>query len=133
MEIKSLIIDSEGGLVDRRIFADREIFTSWNASGYSRVAGFILAMNARFPVQGISSRAIWAKNRSSCAATCTASLRAHLNLCRHRGNRVCRADRGNTKVVYLLLSRLVLHQRRQACRGAHDRFVQRLESGKSGD
>src|SRR4030095_7004688 len=24
-------------------------------------------------------------------------LRAHLNLCRHRGNRVCRADRGNTK------------------------------------
>jgi phenylpropionate dioxygenase-like ring-hydroxylating dioxygenase large terminal subunit len=25
-------------------------------------------------------------------------LRAHLNLCRHRGNRVCRADRGNTKL-----------------------------------
>ena len=25
-------------------------------------------------------------------------LRAHLNMCRHRGNRVCRADRGNTKL-----------------------------------
>jgi phenylpropionate dioxygenase-like ring-hydroxylating dioxygenase large terminal subunit len=25
-------------------------------------------------------------------------LRAFLNLCRHRGNRVCRADRGKTKL-----------------------------------
>jgi len=25
-------------------------------------------------------------------------LRAHVNMCRHRGNRVCRADRGNTKL-----------------------------------
>src|SRR5262245_58297009 len=28
----------------------------------------------------------------------TGRLRAFLNLCRHRGNRVCRADRGNTKL-----------------------------------
>ena len=29
---------------------------------------------------------------------CDGGLRAYLNLCRHRGNRVCRADRGNAKL-----------------------------------
>ena len=61
MDIKSLV-DPEGGLIDRRIFADREIY-SWNASVSLRAAGFISATNARFPIPAISSPATWAKIR----------------------------------------------------------------------
>ena len=65
MEIKSLV-DPEGGLVNRRIFADREIYELEREHLFARV-GSISATKARCPVPATSSPPTWEKTRSSCA------------------------------------------------------------------
>src|SRR3989441_7528756 len=97
MEIKSLV-DPEGGLIDRRIFADREIYElererlfarCWLYLGHEgeirNPGDFVTAYMGEEPV------ILWRDLKGQ--------PRAFLNLCRHRGNRVCRADRGNAKLL----------------------------------
>jgi phenylpropionate dioxygenase-like ring-hydroxylating dioxygenase large terminal subunit len=60
--------------------------------------------------------------------------RAVLNTCRHRGNRVCRADVGKAASFTLCLPRLDLWQQRQIDGRAvpRGRLLQRAEDGRSG-
>ena len=65
MEIKSLI-DPEGGLVDRRIFADREIYELERERLFAR-CWLYLGHECEIPNPAISSPATWARSRSFCA------------------------------------------------------------------
>jgi phenylpropionate dioxygenase-like ring-hydroxylating dioxygenase large terminal subunit len=65
MEIKSLI-DPEGGLVNRRIFADREIYELEREHLFAR-CWLYLGHESEVPIPATSSPRTWEKSRSSCA------------------------------------------------------------------
>jgi phenylpropionate dioxygenase-like ring-hydroxylating dioxygenase large terminal subunit len=96
MEIKSLI-DPEGGLVNRRIFADREIYELERERLFAR-CWLYLGHESEVPNPGDFVTAYMGEEPVILCRDLGGHLRAFLNLCRHRGNRVCRADRGNTKL-----------------------------------
>ena len=96
MDIKSLI-DPEGGLIDRRIFADREIYELERERLFAR-CWLYLGHECEVPNPGDFVMRYMGEEPVILCRDLAGRLRAHLNLCRHRGNRVCRADRGNTKL-----------------------------------
>jgi phenylpropionate dioxygenase-like ring-hydroxylating dioxygenase large terminal subunit len=96
MDIKSLI-DPEGGLIDRRIFADREIYQLERERLFARCWLF-LGHECEIPNPGDFVSRYMGEEPVILCRDLNGQLRAHLNLCRHRGNRVCRADGGNTKL-----------------------------------
>ncbi len=96
MDIKALI-DPEGGLVDRRIFADREIYELERERLFAR-CWLYLGHECEIPNPGDFVTRYMGEEPVILCRDQNGKLRAHLNLCRHRGNRVCRADRGNTKL-----------------------------------
>ena len=97
MEIKSLI-DPEGGLVDRRIFADREIYELERERVFAR-CWLYLGHECEIPNPGRFRHPLHGRRTGDSLPRFAAAACARIsNLCRHRGNRVCRADRGNTKL-----------------------------------
>ncbi|MGZ8490127.1 MAG: aromatic ring-hydroxylating oxygenase subunit alpha, partial [Candidatus Binatia bacterium] len=96
MDIKSLV-DPEGGLIDRRIFADREIYDLERERIFAR-CWLYLGHECEIPNPGDFVTRYMGEDPVILARDLNGQLRAHLNMCRHRGNRVCRADRGNTKL-----------------------------------
>jgi phenylpropionate dioxygenase-like ring-hydroxylating dioxygenase large terminal subunit len=96
MEIKSLV-DPEGGLIDRRIFADREIYELERERVFAR-CWLYLGHESEIPQSGDFVTAYMGEEPVILWRDWSGRLRAYLNLCRHRGNRVCRADRGNAKL-----------------------------------
>jgi 3-phenylpropionate/trans-cinnamate dioxygenase alpha subunit len=90
------LVDAEGGLLDRVIFTDRQIYQqelrrvfapSWlflaHADQFHKPGDFFTTYMGEDPVIVTLDR-----NRR---------IRAFLNSCRHRGARVCRADHGTTR------------------------------------
>jgi len=96
MDIKSLV-DPEAGLIDRRIFADREIYELERERLFAR-CWLYLGHESEIPNAGDFVTRTMGEEPVILCRDLNGQLRAHLNLCRHRGNRVCRADRGNTKL-----------------------------------
>ena len=96
MDIKSLV-DPEGGLIDRCIFADREIYEMERERIFAR-CWLYLAHESEIPNAGDFVTAYMGEEPVILCRDLNGQARAFLNLCRHRGNRVCRADRGNTKI-----------------------------------
>jgi 3-phenylpropionate/trans-cinnamate dioxygenase subunit alpha len=96
MEIKSLV-DPEAGLVNRRIFADREIYELERERLFAR-CWLYLGHECEVPNPGDFVAVYMGEEPVILCRDLGGRLRAFLNLCRHRGNRVCRADRGNTKL-----------------------------------
>ncbi|CUU55041.1 3-phenylpropionate/trans-cinnamate dioxygenase alpha subunit [Parafrankia irregularis] len=90
------LVDADGGLVDRAIFTDHQIYQqelrrvfapSWlflaHTDQFRRPGDFFGTYMGEDPVIVTMDR-----NRK---------IRAYLNSCRHRGARVCRADAGTTR------------------------------------
>ena len=96
MDIKSLI-DPEGGLIDRRIFADREVYELERERLFAR-CWLYLGHECEIPNSGDFVTRYMGEEAVILCRDMDGRLRALLNMCRHRGNRVCRADRGNTKL-----------------------------------
>jgi 3-phenylpropionate/trans-cinnamate dioxygenase alpha subunit len=82
------MVDADRG-VGRRIFIEPEI--DQGSAGSSRAAGS-LCRESQIPQPGTSSP--WAKTRFCGARHARPGARL-LNICRHRGNRLCRAEFGN--------------------------------------
>jgi 3-phenylpropionate/trans-cinnamate dioxygenase alpha subunit len=97
MDIKSLV-DPEGGLINRCIFADREIYEIERERLFAR-CWLYLGHESEIPNPGDFVTAYMGEEPVILWRDLRGGLRAFLNLCRHRGNRVCRADRGNAKVL----------------------------------
>src|ERR1043166_5299958 len=96
MDIKSLV-DPEGGLIDRRIFSDPDIYELERERIFAR-CWLYLGHESEIPHPGDFITGYMAEAPVILWRELRGQPRAFLNLCRHRGNRVCRADRGNAKL-----------------------------------
>ena len=97
MEIKSLV-DPEGGLINRRIFADPEIYELERERLFAR-CWLYLGHESEVPKPGDFVTRYMGEEPIILWRDLSGHLRAFLNMCRHRGNRVCRADRGTAKLL----------------------------------
>ena len=130
MEIKSLI-DPEGGLIDRRIFADREIYELERERLFAR-CWLYLGHECEIPNPGDFVTRYMGEEPVILCRDLNGKLRAHAQYVPPpRQPRLPRRPRQH-EIVYLLLSRLVLHRRRQARAGADDRCLQRPRPRKVG-
>ena len=107
MEIKALI-DPEGSLVigTGTIFSRPGRSMNWSANACLRAAGFISAMNTRFPTRAILSPDMGEEPVILCRDM-NGKLRARLNVCRHRGDRVSARQPRDTKLFTCSSARLV--------------------------
>lgn len=97
-ESVSNLVDKEGGHVARRIYGDAEIYELEQERIFRRAWGF-LAHESEIPNPGDYVDRVLAGEPVIVIRGDDGKVRAFLNSCRHRGMRVCRADRGNASFL----------------------------------
>jgi 3-phenylpropionate/trans-cinnamate dioxygenase subunit alpha len=88
------LVDSENGLVSRRIFIEPEIYEEEQKQIFARCWLF-LCHDSQIPRPGDFVTAYMGEDPVLVVRDSGGKIRAFLNVCRHRGNRLCRADAGN--------------------------------------
>jgi phenylpropionate dioxygenase-like ring-hydroxylating dioxygenase large terminal subunit len=91
----SELVDNERGLVSRRIFADREVYELELERIFSRVWLF-LGHESQVAKPGDFVQTRMGNEPVILTRNAQGQIRAMINSCRHRGNRVCRVDQGRT-------------------------------------
>ena len=86
----------ERGLLDRRIFSDRDLYEREQERVFAR-CWLYLAHESEIPKPGDFASGYMGENPVLVCRQTDGSVAAFLNMCRHRGNRVCRLDRGNAE------------------------------------
>ena len=82
------------GLVDRRIFTDPEVYQQELEQVFGRCWLFI-GHESQIPKPNDFVAAYMGEDPILVARDSKGKIHAFLNMCRHRGNRICRADSGN--------------------------------------
>ena len=90
------LVDAERGLISRTIFSDPEIYRDELVQIFARCWLF-LAHESQIPAAGDFVNVFMGEESVIVARHADGNVYAFLNSCRHRGNKVCRADAGNTK------------------------------------
>jgi phenylpropionate dioxygenase-like ring-hydroxylating dioxygenase large terminal subunit len=92
-EVKHLV-DTEQGLMSRRIFIEPAIYEQELEQIFARCWLF-LCHESQIPQPGDFFSTSMGEDPVLVVRDSQGQVHAFLNVCRHRGNRLCRADRGN--------------------------------------
>lgn len=88
------LVDADVGLVDKRIFVEQEIYQEEMEKIFAKCWLF-LGHESQVPNPGDFFTTTMGEDPVVVTRDGGGTLHAFLNVCRHRGNRVCRADSGN--------------------------------------
>lgn len=89
------LVNSEFGLIDRKIFVDEEIYQQELEQIFGRCWLYV-AHESQVPKPNDFIASRMAEDPILVTRDAKGNLHTFLNMCRHRGNRVCRADEGNS-------------------------------------
>jgi phenylpropionate dioxygenase-like ring-hydroxylating dioxygenase large terminal subunit len=90
------LVDIERGTVNRKIFADPEIYRQEIERVFAR-CWLYLGHESQIPRAGDYLNVFMGEEPVLVCRDGDDSIHAFINSCRHRGNKVCRADAGNAK------------------------------------
>ena len=88
------LVDARQGLLDRRIFVSKDIYQQELERIFARCWLF-LGHETQIPNPNDFLATYMGEDPVLLCRGADGTIRAFLNMCRHRGNRVCRADQGN--------------------------------------
>ena len=88
------LVDGERGLVSRRIFIEQDIYQQELEQIFARCWLF-LCHESQIPKPGDFFSTYMGEDPVLVMRDSGGKINAFLNVCRHRGNRLCRADSGN--------------------------------------
>lgn len=90
------MVDTTRGLLDRQIFSSQEIYQQELEQIFAR-CWLYLGHESQIPQPNDFLSTYMGEDPILLCRGSDGKIRAFLNMCRHRGNRVCRADQGNAK------------------------------------
>ena len=90
----SNLVDADNGLLSRRIFIEQEIYEQEQERIFARCWLF-LCHDSQIPEPGDFITTYMGEDPVLVVRDTRGKVGAFLNVCRHRGNRLCRADSGN--------------------------------------
>ncbi len=88
------MVDSEKGLVERRIFSDPDIYQMELEQIFARAWNF-MCHDSQIPNPGDFFMSYIGEDRVICVRDNDGNPQVLVNTCRHRGNAVCRAEEGH--------------------------------------
>src|SRR6267378_3225333 len=88
------LIDADRGLISRRIFIEPEIYEEEQRQIFARCWLF-LCHDSQVPLPGDFYTTYMGEDPILVVRDSAGKVGAFLNICRHRGNRLCRAETGN--------------------------------------
>jgi phenylpropionate dioxygenase-like ring-hydroxylating dioxygenase large terminal subunit len=88
------LVDTQRGLIDRRIFSDPDIYQLELEHIFARAWTF-MCLESQIPNPGDFFMNFIGEDRVICVRDNDGGIQALVNSCRHRGNAVCRADEGH--------------------------------------